>query len=217
MIRRRPKSLARNRPSIRWLGSHRIVATAFHGAPPTSERSLVDHINTNRRNNRPENLHLCDRMGKYLSQSDYLAVDRASLWPRAGFSRYATTRASGRDASQFAHGCAPSRPARRRQTWTKGEKPSSSSSPPGEWVTLQAIPSRERQLEPISRRSFQRKRRAPFSAIGARRPSFRVLRKSKSPIAVSAKRARRGIIFSRNDIIRPLRHSRRRCRKTIIP
>jgi len=31
---------------------HRIVATAFHGEPPTKEH-VVDHIDTNRRNNRP--------------------------------------------------------------------------------------------------------------------------------------------------------------------
>ena len=34
---------------------HRIVATAFHGEPPTPQH-IVDHIDTNRRNNRPENL-----------------------------------------------------------------------------------------------------------------------------------------------------------------
>jgi hypothetical protein len=34
---------------------HRIVAMAFHGEPPTKEH-VVDHIDTNKRNNRPENL-----------------------------------------------------------------------------------------------------------------------------------------------------------------
>lgn len=34
---------------------HRIVACAFHGNPPSSQH-VVDHIDTNRRNNRPENL-----------------------------------------------------------------------------------------------------------------------------------------------------------------
>jgi hypothetical protein len=34
---------------------HRIVATAFHGPAPTSQH-VVDHIDTNRMNNRPENL-----------------------------------------------------------------------------------------------------------------------------------------------------------------
>lgn len=34
---------------------HRIVATAFHGEAPTKEH-IVDHINTNKQDNRPENL-----------------------------------------------------------------------------------------------------------------------------------------------------------------
>ena len=34
---------------------HRIIATAFHGEPPTPKH-IVDHIDTNRQNNRPENL-----------------------------------------------------------------------------------------------------------------------------------------------------------------
>lgn len=40
---------------------HRVVATAFHGNPPTSEH-VVDHIDTNRRNNRPENLRWLTRL-----------------------------------------------------------------------------------------------------------------------------------------------------------
>jgi len=40
---------------------HRIVATAFHGNPPTPEH-VVDHIDTNRRNNRPENLRWLTRL-----------------------------------------------------------------------------------------------------------------------------------------------------------
>ena len=34
---------------------HRIVCTAFHGEPPTPQH-VVDHINTNRQDNRPDNL-----------------------------------------------------------------------------------------------------------------------------------------------------------------
>src|ERR1700761_8363141 len=33
---------------------HRIIATAFHGNPPTPMH-VVDHIDTNKRNNRSEN------------------------------------------------------------------------------------------------------------------------------------------------------------------
>ena len=40
---------------------HRIVATAFHGEPPTQVH-VVDHIDTNRRNNRPENLRWLTRL-----------------------------------------------------------------------------------------------------------------------------------------------------------
>ncbi len=40
---------------------HRIVATAFHGSPP-NEKYVVDHIDTNRQNNRPENLRWVTRL-----------------------------------------------------------------------------------------------------------------------------------------------------------
>jgi hypothetical protein len=44
---------------------HRIIATAFHGHPPTQEH-VVDHIDTNRRNNRPENLRWLTRLENVL-------------------------------------------------------------------------------------------------------------------------------------------------------
>lgn len=44
---------------------HRIVATAFHGLPPTKEH-VVDHIDTNKRNNRPENLRWVTRLENIL-------------------------------------------------------------------------------------------------------------------------------------------------------
>jgi hypothetical protein len=40
---------------------HRIVATAFHGEPPDS-KYVVDHIDSNCRNNRPENLRWLSRL-----------------------------------------------------------------------------------------------------------------------------------------------------------
>ena len=40
---------------------HRIIATAFHGEPPTKEH-VVDHIDTNRQNNRPRNLRWLTRL-----------------------------------------------------------------------------------------------------------------------------------------------------------
>lgn len=44
---------------------HRIVATAFHGDPPTKEH-VVDHIDTNKQNNRPENLRWLTRLENIL-------------------------------------------------------------------------------------------------------------------------------------------------------
>ncbi|MCO5725529.1 HNH endonuclease signature motif containing protein [Robiginitalea marina] len=44
---------------------HRIVATAFHGEPPTKQH-VVDHIDTNKQNNRPDNLRWVTRLENVL-------------------------------------------------------------------------------------------------------------------------------------------------------
>jgi hypothetical protein len=44
---------------------HRIVATAFHGEPPTKEY-VVDHIDTNKQNNRADNLRWVTRLENIL-------------------------------------------------------------------------------------------------------------------------------------------------------
>lgn len=44
---------------------HRIVATAFHGPQP-SEKHIIDHIDTNKKNNRPQNLRWITRLENIL-------------------------------------------------------------------------------------------------------------------------------------------------------
>ncbi len=50
---------------ITYVTVHRIVATAFHGEPPTKGH-VVDHIDTNKRNNRPDNLRWVTRLENIL-------------------------------------------------------------------------------------------------------------------------------------------------------
>ncbi|MBQ9469393.1 MAG: HNH endonuclease, partial [Bacteroidales bacterium] len=45
---------------------HQVVCTAFHGPPP-EPNMVVDHIDTNRCNNRPENLRWCTRLENALN------------------------------------------------------------------------------------------------------------------------------------------------------
>lgn len=45
---------------------HRIVATAFHGEPPSSQH-IVDHIDTNRQNNRVDNLRWVTKLENALN------------------------------------------------------------------------------------------------------------------------------------------------------
>ncbi len=50
---------------IASVGIHRIVATSFHGEAPTTEH-VVDHIDTNKQNNRPDNLRWVTRLENIL-------------------------------------------------------------------------------------------------------------------------------------------------------
>ena len=45
---------------------HQIVATAFHGSPE-DQNMVIDHIDTNRCNNRPENLRWVTRLENVLN------------------------------------------------------------------------------------------------------------------------------------------------------
>lgn len=129
---------------------HRIVATAFHGVAPSSQH-VVDHIDTNRRNNRPENLRwitklenillnpitakkivlACGSIEEFLKDPSKLRqsyVDRDFEWMRAVSKEEAAISLD------------------RMLSWAKSDKLSSGGSL-GEWIFRRHLP--EKTLKPV--------------------------------------------------------------------
>lgn len=204
---------------------HRIVATAFHGDPPTPEH-VVDHIDTNRRNNRPENLRwltrlenallnpitvsrikfICGSIEAFLADPSILrhgSLDRNFEWMR-------TVRPEEAQACR-----------ERMHIWAKSDKPTSGGGSLGEWVfkpipanpplrtiitaprmTRDAIPPREWSTPPEIPDLVMAK------TLGAAQRKWRVptefpccpQKPEGQPIAVYAANLVAGAIFSRNDL-----------------
>lgn len=132
---------------------HRIVATAFHGIAPTSQH-VVDHIDTNRRNNRPENLRwitklenillnpitvrkiefICGSIEEFLKDPSKLRqsyIDKDFEWMRAVTKEEAAASLE------------------RMLSWAKSDNPSSGGSL-GEWIYKRSLPKKTIEHEKTS-------------------------------------------------------------------
>jgi len=135
---------------------HRIIATAFLGAAPSSQH-VVDHIDTNRRNNRPENLRwitklenillnpitvkkiefACGSIEEFLKDPSKLRqgdIDKDFEWMRA---------VSKEEASASLE---------RMLSWAKSDNPSSGGSI-GEWIYKRSSPKKTTTPEIKSKRT----------------------------------------------------------------
>lgn len=117
---------------------HRIVATAFHGEPPTPEY-VVDHIDTNRRNNRPENLRWLTRLENALlnpitvKRIEFICGSIEAFLENPSALRHSTLERNFewmRTVSlQEAQAC-----RERMHLWAKSDKPAISGGSIGEWI-----------------------------------------------------------------------------------
>lgn len=178
---------------------HRVVATAFHGTAP-SEQHVVDHIDTNRRNNRPENLRWITRLDNVLSnpithkkiREAYGSVDEFLENPQKpgiprDLGRYDWMRTVSRDEAKAS--------LERIESWAKSQdKPRGGSF--GEWLFAPPNPSSQHQAEvpdseSLTPGAFQRRWRTPCEFPAC--PS-----EAREGLDAYAKRLTEGAIFSRN-------------------
>lgn len=204
---------------------HRIVATAFHGQPPTPEH-VVDHIDTNRCNNRPENLRWLTRLENALKNpitrkriefvcgsidafiEDPSILGRSSVDPNFQWMRTVT--------SEEAKAC-----RERLELWAESDKEHSGGSL-GEWVykplktsnqsikPVQPVPPRDLST-PLVKAAQEMQNIADLvmsKTKGAAQRDWRIpsefpccpQEEADDPITAYAERLKTGIIFASNDV-----------------
>ncbi len=185
---------------------HRIVATAFHGKPPTADY-VVDHIDTNRCNNRPENLRWLTRLENVLRNpvtkkkielilgsievflEDPSKLPPACLGPKLDWMRRVTP--------QEAQAC-----RERMDLWAKSDKPPTGGGSLGEWV-FKPSPTQKLSPEMSSKAHGLVMAKTPGAAQRKWRTPSEFLccpqKEDEKSIAAYAAKLTAGSIFSRND------------------
>lgn len=138
---------------------HRIVATAFHGEAPTREH-VVDHIDTNKQNNRPDNLRWVTKLENVLLNP--ITVRRIEISCGCSIEEFLDNPSKFRNKFLYPNYewmCAVSREEaqaslQRLQEWAESDKPLQGGSL-GEWIFNRSISSQvpdyiEEELEFIN-------------------------------------------------------------------
>jgi hypothetical protein len=129
---------------------HRIVVTAFQGEPPTKEH-VVDHIDTNKQNNRPENLRWVTRLENILLNA---ITSRRIEIICGSVEAFLADPSKFRDKFQepnYAWMCAVSvqeaqASKERLLTWAKSDMPFKGGSL-GEWIFNRSLPNEQTDVE----------------------------------------------------------------------
>lgn len=193
-----------------YIGSvriHRIVATAFHGKPPSSEH-VVDHIDTNRQNNRPENLRWLTRLENALLNPITVKRIESICGSIEAFLEDPSRLQDGKSNPNFdwMRRVSPQEAKACREKmlqWAGNDKESSGRGCLGEWIFK---PSFSRKV--ISESSSQSGDLLAAKTLGAAQRKWRIPtefpccpRKGEGePIAAYLAKLTSGVIFSRNEL-----------------
>ncbi len=185
---------------------HRIVTSAFHGEPPTKEH-VVDHIDTNKRNNRPENLRWVTRLENVLLNP---ITAKRIAYVCGSVEAFLSDPAKYRDMfsepyeqwMQTVTAEEAEISLRRMLVWAKSDKPSKSGLPLDKWIFTRnnpqselsmAIPEEPNIIESLTPGAAQRNWRTPSEY------PYTPQELEDNPLAAYAANLTAGGVFSRNQ------------------